>query len=130
MFRRRKFSFAECFSKTLTDAIVIDRPDIGASEIEKEKHLDRPAADPAHSCQTRDDFLIAHPKKRATGWDRSIQCFRSKVLYRRDLCARKTSGAKRFVRCGQNFCGIEPFSFGIKRADAVPNAGRRFSVQL
>src|SRR5438874_4412474 len=94
----------------------------------KEESFNGPPTNPADLCQNRDDFVVAHLQKSATGWQRAVHRFRSEILYRCDFCTRKTRGTKRLVRCSENLCGIEPFSFGIQRADAIPDRSSGFAM--
>src|SRR3954462_10918588 len=106
LFRCGKFTFAKSFRETLLHPIVGDRPDIRPTKIKQQKHLDSPATDTAHLRKTRDDFVIAHSQKGASGWHGAVERFCREIFYCRSLRARKTSGAKFFIRCGKNFSGV------------------------
>src|SRR5439155_78764 len=77
-----QFSFAKGFGKTFANSVIVDRPDIGPTEIKEKKHRDCRAADAAHGDETRDDLIIAHRDECASDRYRAIECFRSEILYR------------------------------------------------
>src|SRR5438046_10058220 len=81
LLRGGQFSSAKSFGETFAHSVIVDRPDIRPTEIEKKEHLNRPAADPAHLCKARDDLVIAHPKKRAPGRDRADHRSRGKGFH-------------------------------------------------
>src|SRR5213595_3124964 len=121
LFRRGKFTFAKSFGETLLHPIVCDRPDIRPTKIKQQKHLDGPATDTAHLRKTRDDFVVAHSEKRASGWHGAVDRLRREIFYCSGFGARKAGAAKLLIRCDENFCGIEPFCFWIKRTDPAPD---------
>src|SRR5215468_3645328 len=130
LFRRGKVPFAKSFGEAFPYSVIIDWPDIGPAKIEKQKHLDSPATDTAHLRKTRDDLVIAHSEKRASGWHGAVNRLGCEIFYCRGFGARKASGAKFLIRCGENFCGVEPFCFWIKRADPTPDCCGGFPVEL
>src|SRR5262249_19566071 len=128
LFRRWQFPFAKSFGEAFLHPVIIDWPDIRPAKIKQQKHLDSPATDTAHLRKTRDDFVIAHSKKRASGWHGAVDRLRREILYCRRFGARKTSATKFLIRCGENFYGIEPFGFWIKRPDPAPDCRGGFPV--
>src|SRR6266516_2436560 len=130
LLRRGKLSFAKSLGETFANSVVVHRPDVGPAKIEQEKHLDRPAADAAHRGEARDDFVIAHPDKYAPGWHGTVDCFRCEILQCCGLGARKASRAKSFIRRRENLIRIEPFSFGIERANATEDCRGGFTAEL
>src|SRR5437762_7581200 len=81
LFRRGKFTFAKSFGETLLHPIVCDRPDIRPTKIKQQKHLDAPATNTAHLRKTRDDFVVAHSEKRASGWHGAVDRLRREIFY-------------------------------------------------
>ena len=130
LFRCRELSPAKSFGETFANTVIIDWPDVRPSEIEQEKHLNRPAAYAAHLCEARDNFVIAHPEKCAAGWHGPVDCFCSEILQCGSFRTRKASGTKCFVRGREQLFGIEPFSFGIESANTAKNCGCSFAAQL
>ena len=128
LFRRGKFPFAKSFGEAFLHSVIGDRPDIRPAEVKQQKHLDSPTTDTAHLRKTRDDLVIAHSQKRASGWHGAVERLRREIFYCRSFRARKTSAAKFLIRCGENFCGVEPFCFWIKRADPAPDCCGSFPV--
>src|SRR5262249_37581989 len=109
-------------------SVIIDWPDIRPAKIKQQKHFDSPATDAAHLGKTRDDFVIAHSKKRASGWHGALKRLCREIFYRCSLRARETSGAKFLIRCGEHFHRVEPFRFWIKRANPGPDCCGGFPV--
>ena len=128
LFWRGQFSFSESFGEAFLHSVIGDRPHVRTTEVKQQKHLDSPPTDTADLRKTRDDFVIAHPEKRAPGWHGAIERLRREIFYRGSLGARKTGSAKFLIRCGENFCGVEPFCFWIKRADPAPDCCGSFPV--
>src|SRR5256885_10935003 len=121
LFRRGKFPFAKSFGEAFLHSVIVDWPDIRPAKVKQQKHLDSPATDTAHLRKTRDDFVVAHSEKRASGWHSAVDRLRREIFYSRGFGARKTGAAKLLIACDDNFCGIEPFSFSIKGADPTPD---------
>src|SRR6266566_8145910 len=130
LLRGGQFSSAKSFGETFSHSVIVDRPDIRPTEIEKKEHLNRPAANPAHLRKARDDLVIAHPKKRVPGRDRAVNRFRRKVFNRCRLCARQAGATKSVVGCRENFCRIKPLCFGVESADTAENSCCSFAAQL
>src|SRR6266550_2122050 len=128
LFRRRKFPFAKSFGEAFLHSVIVDWPDIRTAKVKQQKHLHSPPAYAAHLRKTRDDFVIAHSEKRASRWHCAVDRLRSEIFYCRGFGARETSGAKFFIRCGKNFCWVEPFCFWIKRANPAPDCCGGFPV--
>src|SRR5439155_2653016 len=61
--RRRVDVPGECIA--LTDAEVVDRPDVEAPQLKHQVHLGRPAPDPAHGGQPLDQLLVASSRRAA-----------------------------------------------------------------
>src|SRR5262249_41897369 len=123
-----KFPFAKSFGETFPDSVIIDWPDIRPAKVKQQKHLDSPATNTAHLRKTRDDFVIAHSQKRASGWHGAVERLRREIFYCRGFGARKTSTTKFLIRCGENSCWVEPLRFWIKRADPAPDCCGGFPV--
>src|SRR5438094_9709880 len=130
LFRRRKFPFAKSFGEAFLHSVIVDWPNIWTAKVKQQKHLHSPPAYAAHLRKTRDDFVIAHSEKRASGWHGAVDRLRREIFYCRGFGARKTSGAKFFIRCGKNFCWVKPFCFRIKRAAAAPDCLCGFTAWL
>src|SRR5258705_9345206 len=128
LFRLGKLPFAKSFGEAFLHSVIVDWPNIRTAKIKQQKHLHSPPTYAAHLRKTRDDFVIAHSEKRASGWHGAVECLRREIFYCRGFGARKTSGAKFLIRCGKNFCGVEPFCFWIKRADPAPDCCGGFPV--
>ena len=112
LFRRGKFPFAKNLGEAFPHSVIVDWPDIRPAKIKQQKHLDSPATNTAHLRKARDDFVIAHSEKGASGWHGSVDRPRGEILYCRGFGARKASGAEFLIWCGENFCGVQPFRFG------------------
>ena len=94
LFRRGQFPFSKSFGEAFLHSVIGDRPDIRPAEVKQQKHLDSPTTDTAHLRKTRDDFVIAHSRKRAPGWHGAIERLRREIFYCRGFGTRKTSAAK------------------------------------
>src|SRR5215469_4870720 len=114
LFRRGQFSFAKSPGETLLHPVISYWPDVRPAKIKQQQHFDSPPANTAHLGKTRDDFVVTHSEKRTPGRNRAIDRLPCEIFYCRSLCARKTSAAKFFIWCSENFCGVEPFCFWVK----------------
>ena len=89
LFRRGKFPFSKSFGEAFLHPVISDRPDIRPAEVKQQKHLDSPATDTAHLRKTRDNFVIAHSRKRAPGWHGAIERLRREIFYCRGFGSAK-----------------------------------------
>src|SRR6266404_6551908 len=72
---RGKFPSTKSFRETFAHSVIVHRPDIGPAQIEKQKHLNGPAPNPAHRNQSRDNFLVSHTRESPGGRNGAIQSF-------------------------------------------------------
>jgi hypothetical protein len=82
LFRCGQFPFAKSFGEAFLHSVIVDWPHIRTAEVKQQKHLDSPPTYPAHLRKTRDDFVIAHSEKRASGWHGAIERLRREIFYR------------------------------------------------
>src|SRR5512132_3830375 len=101
--RRGKFPFAKSFGEPFLHSVIAHWPNIRTAKVKQQKHLHSPPTYAAYLRETRDDFVIAHSEKRASGWHGAVDRLRREIFYCRSLCARKTSAAKLLFWCGKNF---------------------------
>src|SRR5438105_1978029 len=80
LLRRRQFSFAEDFREAFAHSVIVDRPDIGSSQIEKQKHFRGPAPDPAHLNQTFDNLIVGHFGHGMDRWHGALDCFGGEIF--------------------------------------------------
>src|SRR4029453_3446660 len=98
----------------------VDWPDIRPPKVKQQKHLDSPATNTANLSKTSDDLVIAHSEKRAARWHGAVDRLGREIFYCRRFGARKASGAKFLIWCGEHLCRGGPFRLWIKRADPSP----------
>jgi hypothetical protein len=82
----------------LTDAEVVDGPDVEAAQLEHQVHLGGPAADGAYGYEPGDQFLVAAfggPRED----ERSVEDFGGKVAERGELVRGQTGSAECRVGC-------------------------------
>src|ERR671939_835217 len=78
----------------LADREVVDRPDVGAVQVEDQEHLRGPAADAAHGRQARDDLLVVELRD-PLEWHSAIRGLEGEVAERSGLARREATAAQR-----------------------------------
>src|ERR671933_1363440 len=78
----------------LADREVVDRPHVGAVQVEDQEHLRGPAADAAHGRKARDDLLVVELRDPLEGHS-AVRGLEGEVAQRGGLARREATAAQR-----------------------------------
>ena len=87
LFSGRMFGEAVGDLEAVTDAEIVDRQDVRASELEDQQHFDCPAADSADGRQPLDDFIVGEFVDLAGGRNHPVEALGGDVLNGQNLRA-------------------------------------------
>ena len=118
-------------AKTVADAEVIDRQDVGPAQPEHEHHFDCPPADAANLREACDDLFVAERAQRLVIGYHEGECLLREVAQRGYLCIGESGRAQRCFGSGEHGLGSWKQPVSAATADkAAENRVGGGSVEL